>query len=136
MEKKDKIEILLEDMQSKFELVLEGHDALRNEIARTAHQTHDKIDLVEEKILILNQKIDAVKSDLTARIDQVETKIETAKTELSTRIDQVETKLSTRIDQVETRLSSKIDAVAADLAAHRADTETHRAPYRVSEPAK
>ncbi len=122
MEKKDRIEILLEDMQSKFELVLEGHDVLRSEIARTARQTQERIDLVEEKITVLNQKIDTVKSDLTSRIDQVESN-------LSKRIDQVEA----RIDQVETGLSAKIDAVAADLAAHRADTETHRTPYRVSE---
>jgi hypothetical protein len=34
---------------------------------------------------------------------------------------------------VETSLSSKIDAVAADLKAHRADTEAHSPIYRVKE---
>lgn len=32
------------------------------------------------------------------------------------------------------KIESKIDTVAADLAAHRADTEGHKRGYRVSEP--
>ena len=45
------------------------------------------------------------------------------------RIDRVET----RIDQVEAGLGAKIDRVAADVAAHRADTEAHHGIYRVKE---
>lgn len=37
------------------------------------------------------------------------------------------------IREVDAKLSKKIDAVAADLAAHRADTEGHRTGYRLSE---
>jgi hypothetical protein len=33
--------------------------------------------------------------------------------------------LNAKIDYVDERLSSKIDSVATDLAAHRADTESH-----------
>ncbi len=126
MKKQDQMAILLEDMQSKFDLILEGHAALNHKIESTAQETHNRIDVLDEKICILNRKIDTVKAELSTRIDQVETK-------LSHRIDQVETKLSTRIDQVETSLCAKIDAVAVDLTAHRTDTETHRTPYRVSE---
>jgi len=40
--------------------------------------------------------------------------------------------LRQRIDDVEDRLTKRIDAMADDLAAHRADTESH-ALYRVKE---
>jgi len=41
--------------------------------------------------------------------------------------------LTRRVDEAEARLEAKIDAVAADLAAHRADTEAHHGVYRVKE---
>jgi hypothetical protein len=48
---------------------------------------------------------------------------------LSERLDRVEANLSGRLDRVE----AKIEAVAADLTAHRADTEAHHGVYRVKE---
>ena len=48
---------------------------------------------------------------------------------LSDKIDRVEATLGGRLDRVE----SKVDAVAADLSAHRADTEAHGTVYRVKE---
>jgi len=80
--KKDHLEILLEDIRGKFDLVLEGHDTLRKEIRDSREELGEKINLVDFKVGTLNQKI---------------------------------------------------DAVAADLAAHRADTEGHRTGYRISE---
>ena len=80
--KKDHLEILLEDIRGKFDLVLEGHDTLRQEIRDSREELCEKINLVDFKVGTLNQKI---------------------------------------------------DAVAADLAAHRADTEGHRTGYRISE---
>jgi len=60
---------------------------------------------------------------------------------LSEKIDRVEARLDTRIDCVVKKLDavaaqgaatiSKLDAVASDLAAHRADTESHHPVYRV-----
>lgn len=41
--------------------------------------------------------------------------------------------LSGKLDRVEERLEKKIDAVAADLTAHRADTEGHKRGYMVKE---
>ncbi len=101
---KDHLEILLEDIRGKFELVLEGHDTLRQEIRDTREELCEKINLVDFKVETLNKKIDGV-----------------------------EDRLNKKIDSVEVRLSEKIDAVAADLSAHRADTESHRTGYRISE---
>lgn len=77
---KDHQVINLERMESKLELVIEGHAALQSEIQALSRKTDERFDLVDFKIETLNKKI---------------------------------------------------DAVAADLAAHRRDTEAHQVGYRV-----
>jgi hypothetical protein len=102
--KKENLEILLEDISSKFDLVLEGHEVLRSEIRELSRKTDERFDLVDFKIDTLNKKIDAV-----------------------------DKRLSDKIDAVDEKLSKKIDAVAVDLKAHRSDTEAHCGVYRVKE---
>lgn len=113
--KKENLEILLEDISSKFDLVLEGHEVLRSEIRELSRKTDERFDLVDFKIDTLNKKIDAVDE------------------RLSKKIDAVDERLSKKIDAVDEKLSKKIDAVAADLKAHRSDTEAHYGVYRVKE---
>jgi len=48
---------------------------------------------------------------------------------LSEKIDHVKTELSQEIECVE----RKLDAIAADLKAHREDTEVHKKVYKVKE---
>jgi len=64
---KDHLEILLEDIQGKFDLVLEGHDVLHKEIQDTREELCEKINSVDFKVETLNQKID----DLTANLEQL-----------------------------------------------------------------
>lgn len=109
--KKENLEVILEQMNGKFDLVLEGHAVLRSEIRELTRKTDERFDMVDFKIETLNKKIDAVDE------------------KLSKRIDAVDEKLSKRMDGIEI----KIDAVAADLSAHRADTEAHHDVYRVME---
>ncbi|MBU4582933.1 MAG: hypothetical protein KKH02_11065 [Proteobacteria bacterium] len=101
---KDNLEILLEDIRGKFDLVLEGHDALHKEIRDTREELCEKINLVDFRVGVLNQKIDGGRDELNQHIDGVRDE-----------------------------LGQKIDAVAADLAAHRRDTEAHPPVYRVKE---
>lgn len=42
--------------------------------------------------------------------------------------------LAEKMDHMQGELAEKIDSVAADLAAHRADTEGHKRGYMVKEP--
>jgi hypothetical protein len=123
---KDHLEILLEDIRGKFDLVLEGHEVLRSEIRRTREESKERDDHLLFLIQTVNRKIDSVDSRLDAKIDSVESR-------LSAKIDSVESRLTAKIDSVESRLSAKIDAVAEDLAEHRRDTEAHGGAYRVKE---
>ena len=100
---KGNLEVLLEDISGKFDLVLEGHDALHKEIRVTREELCEKISIVDFKVEALNQKI-----------------------------DNVHDKLDQKIDSVRHELGEKIDCVAADLAAHRRDTEAHPALYKVN----
>jgi len=131
---KDHLEILLEDMHGKFDLIIEGHAALDRKIDNKFEELNEKIAFNSFKIDALNTKIDGVEAKLSQKIDDVETK-------LTQKIDGVEAKLSQKIDGVaadlkatDARLSAKIDGVAVDLSAHRADTELHHGVYQVKDP--
>lgn len=83
----------------------------------------EKVDLILEGHAALNSKIDRVEDNLEEKIGMLDAKI-----------DMVHNKLNAKIDKVDEKLSKKIDGVAADLAAHRADTESHpRKGYKVSD---
>ena len=118
--------VFTEDLQSKLDLVVEGHAALDQKIDRKFDQLNEKIDHNTFMIDTLNKKIDGVDERLSKKIDAVDTR-------LSRKIDGVEEKLSKKIDSVEEKLSQKIDGVAAELKAHRADTEMHHGVYGVKE---
>ena len=68
---KEHLEILLEDIREKFDLVLEGHGALHKEIRDTREELCEKINLVDFKVEVLNQKVDGVEARLTRKIDAV-----------------------------------------------------------------
>ncbi len=123
---KDHLEVILESIEGKFDLVLEGHEVLRKEIRDVRQELCEKISFVDFKVETLNKKVDSVRDELNQKIDGVQDS-------LNRRIDGVQDSLNQKIDGVEARLSKKIDAVAADLAAHRADTEAHPPVYRIKE---
>jgi hypothetical protein len=110
---------------AKFDLVIEGYSALDGKLDNKFDVLNGKIEHNSFLIHVLNQKIDHVDTSLSAKIDDADAR-------LSTKIDDVDAHLSAKIDNVDARLSDKIDGVAADLKAHRADTEVHRG-YRVKE---
>ena len=64
--KQEHFEILLEEMRSQFELVLEGHSALNAKIDANQAKNDEKFDFVAFQLKTLNSKIDEVKADLTA----------------------------------------------------------------------
>lgn len=134
---KDHLTILLEDMNRKLDLVLEWQSALDKKMDTQFDHLKEAIDQNTYAIGVLNVKIDGVEETLNSKIDMVEEKlsnrIDMVEETLGKRIDTVEETLGKRIDTVEETLGKKIDVLAADLSAHRADTEAHHGVYRVKE---
>ena len=103
MSERDLVAIVLEDVSRKFDLILESHEGVREELRQYREESNERFERVEAAIRFTN-------------------------VDLRQRIDGVEERLTKRIDAVEV----KLDAVADDVAAHRADTESHML-YRVKE---
>jgi cytochrome c556 len=76
-----------------------------------AEDFQHKLDIVVEGQQMLAEKLEATRIELKEEIQKVDN----------------------RLTSVEARLVKKIDAVAADLSAHRKDTEAHHGVYRVKE---
>ena len=58
--------VILEDIEKKFELVLEGHDALHTKIDEFRHETRAELGFIKFANNIANNNI----KDLTAKADQ------------------------------------------------------------------
>ena len=63
---KEYLEMILEDINGKFDLILEGHEGLHAEIRELGRKTDERFDLVDFKFDTLNKKIDGVAADLQA----------------------------------------------------------------------
>jgi SMC interacting uncharacterized protein involved in chromosome segregation len=100
-----------------------------------AESVNHKFDILVEGHRMLSEKIDRVEERLDRRIDCLEHKLDAvaAQTEKNTVAIQGLSVLTQEHTVAIQGLSAKIDAVAADLAAHRCDTEAHPALYRVKE---
>lgn len=68
---KDHLEILLEDIRGKFDLVLESHAALDRKIDNRFDELNEKIEHNSFMIGALNKKIDAVDERLSNKMDAV-----------------------------------------------------------------
>ena len=69
---KEHFEILLESVDSKMQLVLEGYSVLANQIKDTKAELLERADLTDFKLDVLNKKIDAVAADLKAHRSDTE----------------------------------------------------------------
>jgi hypothetical protein len=86
-----------------------------------ADSIQHKLDIVVEGHQMLSEKIDRVEMRLDKRMDCLEHKLVAVAAETNANTIAIQ------------HLSAKIDAVAADLSAHRRDTEAHPPVYRVKE---
>ncbi|MDX8411860.1 MAG: hypothetical protein R8K46_08360, partial [Mariprofundaceae bacterium] len=129
-----RFEVILEDIQSKLGIVLEGHDALRAEFNRKVDNlqqgqnlfmsllkgVHDdldtKIDGVENK---LSREMQSMGAKLDEKIDGVENKLrhemQSMGVKLDAKIDGVEDKLSREMQSMGVKLDEKIDGVAKNI---------------------
>ena len=120
------LEILLEDIRGKFDLVLEGHETLRQQIEKVGQGSEERDEHLLFLIQTLNTKIDGVDTRLDTKIDGLDAR-------LNAKIDGLDARLDAKIDKLEENLTTKIDGIARDLAEHRLDTEAHGPVYGVKE---
>jgi hypothetical protein len=83
----------------------------RHQIGIQSEHVQHKLDIVVEGHEVLRKEIKDTREELCEKIKLVDFKLET----------------------MNETLNEKIDAVAANLSAHRADTEAHPPVYRVKE---
>jgi len=83
----------------------------RHQIGIQSEHVQHKLDIVVEGHEVLRKEIRDTREELCEKIKLVDFELET----------------------MNETLNEKIDAVAADLSAHRADTEVHKKVYKVKE---
>jgi hypothetical protein len=98
-----RLQIILESIDNKFQIVVEGHSSLVNQMAALEQKLTERADITDFKIDTVAADLKATEARLTEKIDGV----------------------AADLKATDERLSKKIDGVAADLKAHRADTEAH-----------
>ena len=107
------IGILVEDFQHKLDIVVEGHQVL-----------DEKIDRVQQDVTRITTRVDRIEL-ITLNLQKGQKKLERGQEKL----EQRQEKLEGEIKKVREDLSTKIDHVASEIAAHRADTESHSKAY-------
>lgn len=119
--KKEHFEVLLEAIDSKFQLTMEAFSSLDMKIDRVRDELIEKIEVVDCKVMGLSKRVDSIDERLIG--------VETRLTGVESRLTGVETRLTgveTRLDGVETRL----DVLTTEFTTHRENTEFHHAPRK------
>ena len=65
---KNHFEMVLEDINSKLQIILEGHEVLRNEIREARDESNAKHDRTASLLDILSHKIDALDANIGAKL--------------------------------------------------------------------
>jgi len=68
----DHLEIILENIDKKFDIVIEGYSTLDRKIDNLTKKTDERFDLVDLKFEALSEKIDSVAADLKAHREDTE----------------------------------------------------------------
>jgi len=113
---REQTNVILEQMNSQFTLVLESHHGLREEIRQLRERTDERFGLVDAKIEGLKVGQDALRHDVEG--------LKAGQEGLKAGQDAL------RHDVGELKVGLK--AVREDLAAHRADTEVHHRGRRAA----
>lgn len=111
---KQHFEILLENMDSKINMILEGYSVLDKRIVDEGEKRREENELLNVKISALSHRFDAVDS----RFDGIDRRLDG----IDGRLDGIDG----RLDGIDGRL----DKIHSELIDHRNNSEMHRAPRR------
>jgi len=87
------LKVLLEEMNDKFSLVLEGHDAIR-------HEVKEQIDEIKEEQQLFKSLLKGSHDELKSEIQGVHSELRETREELSTKIEAVGTKVDGHEDRI------------------------------------
>jgi SMC interacting uncharacterized protein involved in chromosome segregation len=118
------IGIQSEAFQQKLDMLVEGHRMLADKIDRVENRLDKRMDCLEHKL----DAVAAQGERNTAAIEGLSGKVN----KNTAAIEDLNAKVDRNTDAIE-GLGTKLDAVAADLAAHRTDTEAHPPLFRIRE---
>ncbi len=118
-DEKSNLEVILEDMNGKFDLVLEGHVTLEHMIhehrAETRQDKRELHALIQTSHDSLDAKIEGVRMELKEEIQSVRTElkedIQGVRTELKEEMQTVDRKLTSEIRDVGTKVEGHEDRV-------------------------
>ncbi|MEK7814114.1 MAG: hypothetical protein AAB296_10170 [Candidatus Desantisbacteria bacterium] len=119
--KKARYEILYEDILSKFDILIEGHQALREMFERTVGNLHVEFN---EKINTTNVLLEGVAitlSDKVNKLDQKVDKLDQKVNKLDQKVDKLDQrveKLDQKVEDVRKELGGKIDDISRKLDNH------------------
>ena len=108
---------------------------IASHVGSFADSIQHKLDMVVDGHQMLSEKIDRVEERLDKRMDCLEHKLIAVAAETScntTAIRDLATETSSNTDAIR-KMDVKLDVVAADITAHRRDTEAHPTIYKVKE---
>jgi len=120
------LEVLMEEMNGKFSLVLEGHAALDEKMERFHKEAKEDhrlaMDLIKYSHDELKEDIQGVRTELKEDIQGVRTElkeeIQCVRTELKEDIQGVRTELKEDIQAVDRNLTTEIRAVGQKVVGH------------------
>ena len=120
--RKERYEILFEDVNSKMDLVLEGYREFGNKLDEAKQESNTKIDDLTEKIEFVassfNNKLDEAKKERQEIRSDLTEKIEFVASSLHNKIEDTRSDLSRKIEGTEKRLEEKIDKIGCKLGDH------------------
>jgi uncharacterized protein (DUF3084 family) len=112
-----------EEMKSELESVKEEIKAVRAEVS----SVNEEVKIVKAEVGSFKEEIkDDFRIQLGIQSEDFQHKLQI--------VAEGHQMLSEKTDRMRSELNDKIDAIAADVAAHRADTEGHKRGYMVKEP--
>ncbi|GFO54726.1 hypothetical protein GMSM_17330 [Geomonas sp. Red276] len=106
------------DLQFIESVLKRQSEEFQQHVSKVMESFDHKIGLLAEGHVAINERLE----QMGGRLERVETRLDT----VDLTVAHLDTSLNARIDQVESTLTEKLDRVAADLKAHRADTEAHQ----------
>jgi len=115
MEKKERFEILLEEINRKMELLIEGHQTLDQKIDRIAGDLREEMQQMRGE---LHAEIVGVRDELKKNMDNMGKELRAEMAEIEKRSIERDKRIMEEVVQTRDQLAGKIDKISEKLLDH------------------